>query len=229
MTVIGVKNNRTLPQASKGYKGVAMEGVIARWYAIITKNRGDYAATAKLVADHTAAGSRVLEVAPGPGYLALELARLGFAVVALDVSKTFVELAQARAKEAGVSIEFRQGQVARMPFESESFDFIICTAAFKNFSEPIAALKEMQRVLRPGGTALVVDLRRDASKEGIDEEVKKMGLNTINALMTKGAFRFMLLKSAYTVAEIKQFASQTDFRKCDIVTDSIGMEIWLRN
>ena len=229
MPVIGVKNYRALPQASKGYKGVAMEGVIARWYAIITKNRGDYAATAKLVADHTAAGSRVLEVAPGPGYLALELARLGFAVVALDVSKTFVELAQARAKEAGVSIEFRQGQVACMPFGNETFDFIVCTAAFKNFSEPIAALKEMQRVLRPGGTALVVDLRRDASKEGIDEEVKKMGLNTINALMTKGAFRFMLLKSAYTVAEIKQFASQTDFRKCDIVTDSIGMEIWLRN
>jgi len=87
----------------------------------------------------------------------------------------------------------------------------------------------MRRVLKPGGRALVVDLRRDASKEDIDEEVKKMSLNRINAMMTKGAFRFMLLKSAYTVAEIKQFASQTDFKKCDIVTDSIGMEIWLQN
>jgi ubiquinone/menaquinone biosynthesis C-methylase UbiE len=229
MTTQGIQNSRTLPPRSKGYKGVAMEGMIARWYAKNTKNRGDYAATAKKVSDHTPPGSRVLEVAPGPGYLAIELGKLGFAVVGLDVSKTFVEIAQANAKQAGVSVNFRHGQAANMPFDNESFDFIVCTAAFKNFAQPIAALNEMQRVLKANGKALVMDLRRDASKTGIDEEVKNMGLNRINSFLTKGAFRFMLLKNAYTVGEIKQFASQTHFRNCEIVTDSIGMEIWLEN
>ena len=48
-----------------------------------------------------------------------------------------------------------------------SFDLIICRAAFKNFSEPLQALHEMHRVLKPGGKALIMDLRRDASLEDI--------------------------------------------------------------
>ncbi len=50
-----------------------------------------------------------------------------------------------------------------MPFESETFDFLLCRAAFKNFTEPLQALREMCRVLKPGGRALIIDLRRDTS------------------------------------------------------------------
>lgn len=54
--------------------------------------------------------------------------------------------------------DFRQGDAARMPFEDETFDFIICRAAFKNFAQPITALDEMNRVLKTGGKALILDL-----------------------------------------------------------------------
>lgn len=54
-----------------------------------------------------------------------------------------------------------------------------------------------------------------------------MGLNRVNRLATKWAFKLMLLKTAYTKGEIQRFVSQTSFRQCKIREDAIGMEIWL--
>src|SRR4029079_6128898 len=116
---------------------------------------------AEEAAKHIQDGCSVLEVAPGPGYLAIELAKLGeFKITGLDISKDFVEIAKRNAREAGVEVEFRQGSVGDVPFPEDTFDFIICTAAFKNFKEPLEALSQMHRVLKPGGTALVVDMNR---------------------------------------------------------------------
>jgi hypothetical protein len=62
----------------KGYKGLPMEGFIATWYAKNTrKDMGELRQLATVVAAQIAAGSRILEIAPGPGYLAIELAKLG--------------------------------------------------------------------------------------------------------------------------------------------------------
>lgn len=216
------------PKTTKAYKGIAMEGPIARWYAKTARREAEFKTWVNQVNQALPAGGNVLEVAPGPGFLSVELARSGkYQVTGLDISKTFVEIAQANARQANVQVDFRQGNASDMPFADEMFDFIICTAAFKNFTQPVQAIAEMQRVLRPGGQALIVDLRRDASRADIDRMVKDMRLNPINSLMTHGAFRLMLLKSAYTPEEIRQFVKQTLFRQCDIHTDTVGMEIWL--
>jgi ubiquinone/menaquinone biosynthesis C-methylase UbiE len=205
-----------------------MEGLIARWYAKTARRDNEFKPLASRVNETVAAGSRVLEVAPGPGYLSIELAKLGkYQVTGLDISKSFVEIARTNARQAGVQVDFRHGNAADMPFADESFDSIICTAAFKNFAQPVQAIAEMYRVLRPNGKALIVDLRRDASPTAIDELVNAMGLNRVNRLMTRWTFKLMLLKSAYTKKEIQQFASQTRFRQCEIREDAIGMEIWL--
>jgi len=64
------------------------------------------------------------------------------------------------------------GKVTRdMPFADNSFDFVLCRAAFKNFTEPLRALTEMHRVLDFGGRAMIIDLRRDASMESIERAV----------------------------------------------------------
>ncbi|MGO9388158.1 MAG: class I SAM-dependent methyltransferase, partial [Methanobacterium sp.] len=168
-----------------------------------------------------------LEVAPGPGYLSIELAKLGeYKVTGLDISKTFVEIAQTNALEAGANVEFREGDASNMPFDNESFDFIICTAAFKNFTKPIKALNEMYRVLKHNGKALIIDLRRDASRGAINKEVENMGLNWINRVFTKLSLAF-LRKNAYTKEEFQEMVSHTNFRKCDIPQDPLGFEIWL--
>ena len=208
---------------------MAMEGFIARWYAKNTKgNMEQYKNWAKKVAKNTTDGSNVLEVAPGPGYLSINLAELGnYKVFGLDISKTFVEIEQKNAEDAGVKAEFRHGDASNMPFENEKFDFIVCTAAFKNFTKPIRALNEMYRVLRPNGTALIIDLRRDASRDAINDEVENMGLNWINKFFTKLTFRFMLLRNSYTKSEIEKLVSHTNFRKYNIPLDPMGFELWL--
>src|SRR5689334_19354414 len=66
----------TCMQVGKGYKGMGMEGRIAAWYARNTaRDIPDFAALAQRVTATLPAGSRILEVAPGPGYLAIEIAR----------------------------------------------------------------------------------------------------------------------------------------------------------
>ena len=162
----------------KGYKGLPMEGCIATWYAKNTrKDMGEFRQLATVVTAQIAAGSRILEIAPGPGYLAIELAKLGtYTIVGLDISASFVRIATQNARIAGVNIEFRRGDAAAMPFDAESFDFIICRAAFKNFTEPLKALHEMHRVLKVGGKALIVDLRPDVAPEAIDTSPVKVTL-----------------------------------------------------
>lgn len=213
---------------TKAYKGIAMEGVIATWYAKNARRDEEFKGYVALVSKTAPAGSHVLEVAPGPGYLSIELARLGkYQVTGLDISRSFVEIATANAKQAGVQIDFRHGNAADMPFADETFDFIICTAAFKNFTQPVQAIAEMHRVLRPNRQALIGDLRRDASRAAVNQMVDEMGLNRVNTFLTKWTFKGMLLKNAYTPAEIRQLVSQTGFKKCEIHEDAIGMAIWL--
>lgn len=207
-----------------------MEGALARWYAQNRGSASQVAAYREQASQLTAGlpdGARVLEVAPGPGYLAIEIARLGrFPVTALDISHTFVEIATEHARQAGVRVDFRQGDVAGMPFEAGSFDLIVCQAAFKNFPRPVAALDEMHRVLRPGGTAVIQDMRRDASIGEIAEEVRGMRAGRLNALLTWGAL-FGLKFRAYSPARFAALVARSAFDRCDIRPEGIGMEIRL--
>jgi ubiquinone/menaquinone biosynthesis C-methylase UbiE len=210
----------------KGYKGAGMEGRVAKWYAANTRKALDeFKALARQVAAGLKPGSRVLEVAPGPGYFAIELARLGYRVDGLDISKSFVEIAARNAREASVEVAFRQGNASRMPFEIESFDFVFCRAAFKNFADPVGALQEMYRVLKPGGKGLLIDLRRDATSEGVREMVDGMGLGLMNRVITRLTFRFMLLKRAYTESEFREFFSRTKFRTVEFQGSATGFDI----
>jgi ubiquinone/menaquinone biosynthesis C-methylase UbiE len=227
MTTHNPQTKQRLPKAAKPYKGMAMEGIIAKWYARVREQDQELAMVVRQVSEALPVGGRILEVAPGPGTLAIELAKLKYQVVGLDISKSFVEMAQTRARQAGVIAEFRHGNASDMPFDADTFDFIVCRAAFKNFTEPVQAIREMHRVLRPGGKALIIDLRGDASPKDINAAVDSMGLSWINRLLTNWTFKHVLLKNAYTRGEIERFVSQTNFGTCEIRADAIGMEIWL--
>jgi ubiquinone/menaquinone biosynthesis C-methylase UbiE len=211
----------------KAYKGWGMEGATARWYARLTeKSMKDFRELALRTAAEIPAGSKVLEVAPGPGYFAIELAKLGgYEVTGLDISATFVEIARANAEKAGVRVDFRRGNASAMPFADEAFDFLLCRAAFKNFSEPVKALREMRRVLRPGGRAVIIDLRRDAPREHVNRAVDEMKLGAVNSAVTKLTFRWMLLKRAYTKEEFRKMIAEAGFGEAEIREELTGLEI----
>ncbi|HSS61695.1 MAG TPA: class I SAM-dependent methyltransferase [Candidatus Limnocylindrales bacterium] len=212
------------------FKGPEMEGRIARWYARVRGSQSQIDAYRNQASDLTAGlpdGALVLEVAPGPGYLAIEIARPGrFHVTGLDISHTFVEIASENARRAGVTVEFRQGDVAHMPFESGSFDLIVCQAAFKNFTLPRSALFEMHRVLRAGGTAVIQDMSREATHADIEREVAGMHLGRLNSFTTKATFE-MLKRRAYAPAQFERLANQSPFISCQIKTEGIGLEMRL--
>ncbi len=197
----------------KPHRDRPINGLMAKWYASNTAEvMHEYVELARRISDEIAPGSRVLEVAPGPGYFAIELARVGsFAVTGLDISHTFVKMAAKNAAEAGVQVNFQQGSASNMPFPKESFDFLLCRAAFKNFAEPVKALQEMCRVLKPGGRGLIIDMRGDVPTHVIDEYVDGMSLTRMNKFLTRLAFKTTLLKSAYTTEQFRYMLAQTEF------------------
>ncbi len=79
----------------KAYKGLPMEGIIASWYSKTTlKDLNRHKLMASQLVNKIPAGGSVLEIAPGPGYFCIELAKLGnFQITGLDISKSFVEIA----------------------------------------------------------------------------------------------------------------------------------------
>ncbi|MGB9147712.1 MAG: methyltransferase domain-containing protein, partial [Acidobacteriaceae bacterium] len=113
-----------------------------------------------------------------------------------------------------------------MPFEEGSFDFLVCRAAFKNFTDPAGALREMRRVLKPGRKGVIIDLRRDVSMREITRYVDGLHLNPVSRLMTLLTFRFMLLRRAYTREQFEAMLKQVPFAETRIDLNPIGMEIW---
>jgi len=219
-------------QANKPYRGLLpMEGRIARRYADLRGSANQAELYRRQAAELTAGlgdGAEVLEIAPGPGYLAIEMARTGrVRVTGLDVSTTFVELATAAARKAGADVEFRAGDAADMPFDAGSFDLAVSQAAFKNFSRPGRALAEIHRVLRPGGTAIIQDMNRDASAAGIAAEVTGMGLGRGSAAMTK-VILSRLRRRAYSPPQFERLVAASPFRTCEITTEGIGLEVRMK-
>ena len=119
------------------------------------------------VADHVAAiapeGARVLEIGCGPGTLSIRLGRLGLEVTGLDLDPAMIERARANAGRAedgvGMRPSFLVGDVASLAFADASFDLVVSTLSMHHWADPGAGMTEIGRVLRPGGRALVWDLR----------------------------------------------------------------------
>lgn len=214
----------------KPYRGIGMEGLIARWYAKNTAgDLEDFRRTARSIADRLPAGAHVLEIASGPGYLSIELAKLGaYAITGLDISKSFVRIATQNARRAGLTVEFRLGDAHALPFPTRSLDLIVCRAAFKNFTDPVTVLREMHRALKPDARALIIDMRKDVSDAMIDAVVKSRPGGRVNALITGWTFKHMLRKRAYHGNDMRAMATGAGFARCDIVEASIAMEVWLR-
>lgn len=211
----------------KPHRDRAITGLAAKWYAANTgEMMNEYVTLARRISTQLAPGSAVLEVAPGPGYFSIELAKLGaYSITGLDLSHTFVKMAAKNAAKAGVKVEFIQGSASNIPLPKDSFDFLLCRAAFKNFSDPIGALREMRRVLKPGARGVIIDLNHDASPGEVDNAVDGMGLSGFNKVLTKLIFRHFLLKSAYTRQQFEHMLAQADSSRFEIAEQGIGFEV----
>lgn len=107
--------------------------------------------------------SAVLEVGSGPGELALEIARRlpSTEVVGIDLAGAMIERANERvqAERLGERVRFVLADAAAMPLADGSFDVTVSTLSLHHWTDPAAVFAEIARVLRPGGVALIYDLR----------------------------------------------------------------------
>src|SRR5690242_11148154 len=108
-------------------------------------------------------GGRILDLAAGSGDVSLELLSIEPAgIVAADFAGNMLEVFREKLKKRGVNgvIELLRCDAMSLPLEERSFDAVIVAFGIRNFADRLVALREMHRVLKPGGVALILELSR---------------------------------------------------------------------
>jgi ubiquinone/menaquinone biosynthesis C-methylase UbiE len=129
-------------------------------------------------------GERVLEIGPGTGYYTLDMAEWVGAdgrIEIFDLQQEFLDHTMRRAAERELeNVIPTQGDATSLPYEDASMDAVVLNAVLGEIPEPVAALREIRRVLKPGGRLLVGELfgdphfttqtalRRQAVEAGLD-------------------------------------------------------------
>src|SRR5713101_4992823 len=105
------------------------------------------------------ADARVLEVATGPGYVAMGFAAIAREVVGIDLTEAPLAIAEQRRQEQELhNVRFQLADASRLPFADGEFDVVVCRLAFHHFEQPPRMLGEMVRVCTPQGTVVVEDI-----------------------------------------------------------------------
>jgi ubiquinone/menaquinone biosynthesis C-methylase UbiE len=106
-----------------------------------------------------ASDARALEIATGPGHVALALAARCREVIGVDITDAPLAIAErSRTERALANVRFQRADAERLPFADGEFDVVLCRFAFHHFEDPMLPLREMTRVCRPGGRVAVEDL-----------------------------------------------------------------------
>jgi ubiquinone/menaquinone biosynthesis C-methylase UbiE len=142
----------------------------------------------------------VLDVATGGGHAAYALAPYAADVVALDLTREMLQVAQQEAlKRRLTTISFLEGDAQQLPCAASSFDVVVCRQAAHHFPNVRASVQEWARVLKPGGKLLVddsispADAETDALLHKIEilrdpSHVRSQSLSDWNALLSAAGF-----------------------------------------
>jgi demethylmenaquinone methyltransferase/2-methoxy-6-polyprenyl-1,4-benzoquinol methylase len=108
-------------------------------------------------AGRTGPGMRVLDCATGTGDLALAFRRTGAQVVGTDFCAPMLGPAREKAKAAGLEVTFEVADALALPYPDASFDLASISFGIRNVDDPVRCLREMARVVKPGGRVLVLE------------------------------------------------------------------------
>lgn len=141
-----------------------------------------------------------LDLGCGTGNYSLELYKRGFAVIGLDSSKEMLKVARKKISE----IYFIKGDAYFLPFKNEVFDLVLSITMFEFIKEPIRVMKEIYRVLKPGGEVLIGTMN-GRSLWFLFKRIKSLFVET--------AYRYARF---YTPKELKNLCKITGFKNIEI-------------
>jgi ubiquinone/menaquinone biosynthesis C-methylase UbiE len=113
------------------------------------------------------AADTVLDVAGGTGQLARHMARTAAVAVVVDLTAEMLHTGARAARDAGDrNVVFVEGDATRLPLPDEQFDVVTCRFALHHIDDVAAAVGEMARVCRPGGTVAIIDMVAEPGEAG---------------------------------------------------------------
>jgi len=142
-----------LESTKEFYKKLKTEGMSK----LMTKERDRaYLQFLKL---HLKKHQKILDLACGYGRLTIPLAKSGYNIEGIDLAPNFIKDAKAQAKEKKLNINFKVGNMLKLPYKNESFDAVICMWSSFNhlltLEDQTKCLNEILRILRKEGSAII--------------------------------------------------------------------------
>jgi arsenite methyltransferase len=149
---------------------------------------------------------RLLDVASGHGTSALLAAReFGCRVVGLEYGARAVQEAAAAARAAGLQarVSFRRGDAEALPFESASFDAVLCECSLCTFPDKARAASELRRVLRPGGRLALCDVVVDHARLGAELQGPLAVLACVGTALPRSGYERLLADAGLRVLAVE--------------------------
>jgi ubiquinone/menaquinone biosynthesis C-methylase UbiE len=195
---------------------------------------------------------RALEIATGPGYVAMALADYCREVVGVDLTAAPIAIAQRTSRERGLTnVRFEVGEADNLRYGDGEFDLVVCRFAFHHFLNPEAILQQMCRVCRGGGTVAVQDLYahenpvRAARCNRIEQlrdtsHTRALALSEMIAMMGRGGLEVESIHSERLITERESWlaSAQTppdraaevrEMLESDRLSDTSGMMPFVRD
>ena len=213
-------------------KYINMSSFAARLYDKLSESNGmkkGFAKIARLVAVKMTEG-RLLDVGSGPGRLLREIKEYApqLELHGLDISKAMLKIAW---KRLSTDVLLKQGNIIKTDYPSDYFDCIVSSGSFYNWDDPVEALNEIYRILKPGQTAYIYETTKEYDPEILNVNLQE---NLVNA----GLLRWFLsplflkkqLKMTYTVSEFRKIVMQSDFKNSYTLERDVlgGLPIYVR-
>jgi SAM-dependent methyltransferase len=195
---------------------------------------------------------RAIEVATGPGYVAMALAEHCGEVVGIDLTPAPIAIAERISRERGlINVRFQIGEASHLPFGDGQFDLAVCRFALHHFEHPEAILAEMCRVCRRGGTVAIEDLfasetpERAAYYNHVEQlrdgsHTRALGLSELIAMTARSGLELERIHSDRLTADVEEWlaGAQTPTDKAievrrllddDLRNDLSGMRTFIRD
>lgn len=182
-------------------------------------NRRIHGAIAELY-DHIAAEmtspkyARILDVGSGRGYISLEVARRNPSsqITGIDYSPSQVrEALKLRNRSHVLNCAFQTGNAMDIPFDDQTFDAAVSIGSIKHWPDALRGLKEIHRILKPGGQLLISETDQEASDSDLQDFIKRFQVWFVPDRLLFWGLRHVIFGQSYSEKKLADAVRRAGF------------------